>query len=47
MKAVGIGRAQLRTRLAEFQKKALLTVAEETSGSTKKDAYSLDRLDLS
>jgi archaellum biogenesis ATPase FlaH len=47
MKAVGIGRAQLRTRLTELQKKALLSVTEETSGSAKKDVYSLDRLDLS
>jgi hypothetical protein len=47
MKAVGIGRAQLRTRLTELQKKALLSVTEETSGSAKKDVYSLDRLDPS
>ncbi len=47
MKTAGIGRAQLRTRLAELQKKALLIVTEETSGSAKKDVYSLDRLDPS
>jgi hypothetical protein len=47
MKAAGIGRAQLRTRLAELQKKALLIVTEETSGSAKKDVYSLDKLDPS
>jgi archaellum biogenesis ATPase FlaH len=47
MKAVGIGRAQLRTRLTELQKKALLIVTEETSGSAKKDVYSLDKLDPS
>ena len=47
MKAVGIGRAQLRIRLTELQKKALLIVTEETSGSATKDVYSLDKLDPS
>ena len=47
MKAAGIGRVQLRTRLIELQKKALLSVTEETSGSAKKDVYSLERLDPS
>ncbi len=39
MKAAGIGRAHLRTRLAELQNKNLLAVEEETSGSAKKDIY--------
>ena len=37
MKAVGIGRAQLRTRLTELEKKALLHVTQDNSGSAKKD----------
>ena len=40
MKAVGIARTQLRTRLAN-PKKALLGVTQETSGSAKKDVYFL------
>jgi hypothetical protein len=45
MKAAGIGRAQLRTRLAELQKKGLLLVEEESSGNVKKDIYSVENLD--
>jgi hypothetical protein len=45
MKAAGIGRAQLRTRLAELQDKVLLGVREETVGSTKKDVYFVETLD--
>jgi Cdc6-like AAA superfamily ATPase len=44
IKAVGISRAHLRTRLIELQKKALLEVTQEISGSTKKDVYSLQAL---
>jgi hypothetical protein len=47
MRAVGIGRAQLRTRLAELHAKALLGVSEETSGSAKKDTYFADNLAFS
>ncbi len=46
MRAVGMARTQLRTRLAELQKKALLGVSQETSGSAKKDVYFVDTLDV-
>lgn len=42
---VRIGRAQLRTRLAELEKKGLLGTTEEISGSTKKDVYFLQHFD--
>lgn len=45
MKHVGIGRAQLRTRLTELHDKVLLGVSEEASGSAKKDIYFVDNLD--
>jgi len=43
--AVGIGRAQLRTRLAELESKGLLGTTQKISGSTKKDVYFLQRFD--
>jgi hypothetical protein len=46
MKAVGIGRTPLLKRLVELQKKSLLSVTQEISGSAKKDVYFVDNLDL-
>ena len=46
LRAVGLGRTQLRTRLAELHKKTLLAVTQETIGSTKKDVYSVIDVDL-
>lgn len=44
-KAVGIGRAQLRERLADLQEMGLIGVTEGASGTTKKDLYYVDDLD--
>lgn len=46
MKAVGIGRTQLRTRLGELAAKGLLALTQEISGTAKKDVYGVKDLNL-
>lgn len=45
IRAVGIGRTQLRERLSALKEKGLVCLTEEASGTTKKDLYYAEELD--